>query len=64
MKNLEFSEDPNYEMLQTLLIDVLNDMGEDFDFKYDWIESGHMTSTDTKTTSNLLQSHDARILLR
>lgn len=37
LMSLRFFDQPNYEGIQSLFIDVLNDLGEDFDFEYDWL---------------------------
>ncbi len=62
-------------MLQTMLIDVLNDMGEDFDYQYDWVNSEcnipEIYYKARTLSSNSLGGHgfnemkqDERILLR
>ena len=35
--SLKFRDEPDYTQIQLLLVEVLNEMREDLDFKYDWL---------------------------
>lgn len=39
IKNLSFKADPDYDSYQDLLNGILEDMGEELDFQYDWLET-------------------------
>ena len=50
-RNLEYEEDPDYNMLKQLFIKVLNDEGYNFDYFYDW-DSDIVTMTTCDTNLN------------
>ena len=47
-RNLEYEEEPDYDMLKNLFLNVLNNDGYNFDYFYDWdYDAGTFTTCDT-----------------
>ena len=50
LKGLKFGDEPNYLQLQLQLIDVLSDIGADFDLQYEWLSSSPKSVKNTYST--------------
>ena len=56
-RNLEYEEEPNYELLKNLFLKVLKDEGYNLDYYYDW-DNDVVTMTTADTNQNFICKND------